>query len=152
MKERIPNTPSFIVPDLGKERGEIGRVAQEVFNLNDPEEVRRFCARFLDAAKNAPLVELSEDVWSKLENTDSYEIAPNDWDRVNDHAVAGHPDSPRNWKSCKTLYEEGDAIEAPVILKTGATLHLVAGNTRLMVARALGITPKVLMVEIGENN
>jgi hypothetical protein len=146
--EKIPTNPSFINPDLAKERGEIGRVAQEVFSIEDPDEIRKFGERFLEAAKTAPLVELSEEMWSQLENTDSYGIPSQDWAVVEDHAVVGHADHPRDWESLKRQYEQGASIEAPVIVKTNDTLHLVAGNTRLMVARALGITPNVLLVKI----
>ncbi len=146
--EKIPNIPTFVVPNLERERGEIRRVAQEVFDLNDPEKIRQFGIQFLEAAKTAPLVELSEDIWSKLQNTDSYGIPSQDWSLVEEHAVGGHPDSPRDWQFYKARCEQGDPVDAPTILKTGETYHLVSGNTRLMVARALGITPKVLLVEL----
>ena len=36
----------------------------------------------------------------------------------------------------------------PMILKFGDRYHLVAGNTRLCTAAALGMTPKVLIAEV----
>ncbi|MDO8469676.1 MAG: hypothetical protein Q7S84_01470 [bacterium] len=134
----------FIVPDVSRERGEIERVAVEVFGAQDTGE---FFSRFLEAAKTAPLVELSEDIWSRLENTDSYDIPPKDWPLVKEHAVEGHPDHPRDWRFYKTRYEQGGPIEVPIIVKKGDAFHLVSGNTRLMVARAMGKVPKVLIVE-----
>ena len=123
-----------------------------MFGNQDAQSNEDFFLHFLESAKTAPLVELSEDVWSRVENTDSYRIAPNDWEDVEDCAVVGHPDRPRDWKLFRELYEKGAPIEAPMILKTRGILHLVSGNTRLMVARALGMTPKVLVVEMEENN
>jgi hypothetical protein len=36
----------------------------------------------------------------------------------------------------------------PMILKFGDRYHLVAGNTRLCTAAAMGMTPKVLIAEV----
>ncbi|MDO8496339.1 MAG: hypothetical protein Q7S43_02830 [bacterium] len=143
--EKIINGPNFIMPIIERETGEIERVGEEVFGNRNKEE---FLAHFLKVAKTSSLVELSEDLWEKLENTDSHDIPLNDWSLVEEHAVNGNPNHPRDWQLCKKLYEEGDSIEAPIVVKKGNLLHLVSGNTRLMVARALGLTPKVLLVEL----
>jgi hypothetical protein len=142
------NKPNFVSPEIAKEAGEIRRVAEEVFGDRDAEN---FLSRFMEAAKTAPLTELSEDMWSQLENTDSYGIPPQDWSLVEEHAVAGHSSNSRDWQLLKARYEQGATIEAPMVLKANGILHLVSGNTRLMVARALGITPKVLLVEFSGN-
>ena len=133
------------MPDIQKEQGEIRRVSKEVFHEAD---AGKFFLRFREAAKTASLLDLSEDAWSRLENTDSHDITPQNWVQVEENAIAGHSDHPRDWQLLRTLYEQDAPIEAPIVLKTGNTLHLVAGNTRLMVARALGITPKILLVEL----
>ena len=143
--ERASNIPSFTTPDINKERGEIERISMEVFGDQNTQD---FFSGFLEVAKTAPLVELSDDIWSRLENTDSYDIPRQGWAIVEEHAVGGHPDHPRDWQFYKTLYEQNGVIEAPMILKKGDLYHLVSGNTRLMVARSLGITPKVLLVEL----
>ena len=137
--------PNFIMPVVEREAGEIARVGEEVFG---DKNARQFIKRFLEVAKTSPLIELSEDLWEKLENTDSYDIPPNDWSLVEKHAVEGHPDHPRDWQFYKKFYEEGGSVEAPMVVKKGNLLHLVSGNTRLMVARALGVTPKVLLIEL----
>src|ERR1700687_2701354 len=102
--EIMLNGPTFIFPEINREKGEIKRVSEEVFGNQD---VESFFLRFSDAAKTASLVELSEDMWSRLENTDSHDIQPQDWQMVEEHAVAGHPDYPRDWQLFKTLYEQG---------------------------------------------
>lgn len=135
---------NFIFPEVNREIGEITRVA-ETFGKEDPEQ---FTKQFLEKAKTSPLIELSEEMWSQLENTDSYDISPNDWSSVEHHAVEGHPDQPRDWRFYKAKMESGEEVASPIIFKQGDTLHLVAGNTRLMVARALGIIPKALLVEL----
>lgn len=148
--EKIPNNPTFTLPEIEKEKGEIKRVFREVFGGQDAQETDNFFLRFSEAGASASMAELTEEMWSKLENTDSYGIALQDWSGVEEHAVAGHADHPRDWQLLKSQYEAGASIEAPIVLKTNGILHLVSGNTRLMVARALGITPQVLLVELNQ--
>ena len=121
----------------------------ELFGNPDKQATENFFLRFSAVARTSPLVDLSEDMWKQLENTDSYDISSKNWALVEEHAVAGHMDRPRDWRTLKTQFEDGASIEAPIVLKTKGILHLVSGNTRLMIARALGITPKVLLVELG---
>lgn len=79
-----------------------------------------------------------------MENTDSLDIEYDDWGTVAMHASQGN----RDWESLKLKMESEGEIDAPIILRKGGTLHLVSGNTRLMVARALGKTPKVVIVDM----
>jgi hypothetical protein len=55
----------------------------------------------------------------------------------------------RNVQSIVDGFQEGKEMEMPIIFKneTGQ-LHLISGNTRLMVARVLSIRPRVLIVEV----
>lgn len=137
---------TFILPDINKERGEIGRVAQK-YSLDNPEA---FARQLYDKAQESALVDLTEDMWSILDNTDSFDIPPDGWEKV-----AGHVDytnqetsATRSWQDLKQKMEQGQELDAPIILKYQDKLHLVSGNTRLMVSRALGKTPKILLVEM----
>lgn len=143
------NDACFVFPDVESERGEIERVA-ESFNVENKDE---FVERFIEQANRSELVELDEQAWSALENTDSLDVDPEGWDEVAHHAEEGKPDAPRNWQTLRNRLEAGESLGAPIVLKTGDRLHLVSGNTRLMVARAMGVTPRVLVVEMehGEN-
>ncbi|HEY4498562.1 MAG TPA: hypothetical protein VJH94_00695 [Candidatus Paceibacterota bacterium] len=144
MKDSFENkNTTFVFPDLEKERGEIGRVAR-VFA---PEDINAFVERFYERSKKATLMVLSEDTWSQLENTDSYDIALGAWKEVEYHAIEGKPEAPRDWKVMRDKIEQHQLLEAPIVVKMGDRYHLVSGNTRLMVVRALGITPEVLVVD-----
>jgi curved DNA-binding protein CbpA len=132
----------FVKPSISSEVGEIQRVAEEfgVKNKNS------FIFQFIEIAESSPLVTLDDDMWSKLENTDSWDVTPGSWDDV-----AGYADQVgRNWEYLKQIMEDGQELDAPIIAKMGEAYHLVSGNTRLMVARAKGITPQVLIVDISE--
>ena len=141
--QNIPN-PAFVFPEVERESTEIQRVAKEFAHADQDQ----FLSRFIETARESQLTQLSEDVWSNLENTDSFDVNRGDWDLVNNHAVNGHPHRPRDWKLLKSKMENNENIEAPMLCKFGDRYHLVSGNTRLMVARALGVMPSVLMVDI----
>jgi len=128
----------FCFPEVGSERGEIERVAR-IFSKDDP---GRFVEDFFRAAENSQLVEISDAVWIALENTDSADIALGRWDLVEYHAAPGK----RDWQTLRATMEQGKELDAPIVVKVGGVFHLVSGNTRLMVAKALGVRPKVLMV------
>ncbi len=136
MKESIALPKEvFKVPDIQSEKGEFERVA-ETFDL-DPDILM-----FL-ATEEGKLQELSEGLSCELENTDSNKFEKGDWEEVGKWAR----EYGRDWVAIKEKVEQGVLMEAPIIMKYGTVYHLVSGNTRLMVTRALGVTPKALFFE-----
>jgi hypothetical protein len=121
-------------PDLSFEAGEIKRTGN---SLGIP-------ARKLQAAaKNAKLAALSDSDWSELENTDS-----NDTTSVA-KAVAKAKEYNRDITS--VIKGLGGELPAPIVLKRkGEAPYLIAGNTRLMVSKAFGIKPKVLVIDLDD--
>jgi hypothetical protein len=88
---------------------------------------------------------LSDRIWKKLENSDS-------WKTVTPDMVEGAirrntlSSGPRNVGNIIDEFNTG-RIRAPIIMVYGSDRYtLIAGNTRLMVARASGVTPKVVFV------
>lgn len=136
----------FILPNLELERGEIERVAVEF----GAENKDKFVESFLKRAQLSKLVKLDEQNWSLLENTDSMDVGKDEWDKVAHHSVDGHSEKPRDWGTIKQKLESKEILDAPIILKLRGRLHLVSGNTRLMVSRAKGIYPKVLLIDMDE--
>ncbi len=91
------------------------------------------------------LIVLTEDIWSRLGNTDSYDV--NDEDEV----VGLAKSYGKNWKSIKKIkriLNRDGKMDAPIVLLQEGRYELVAGNTRLMLCKVLGITPQVLLVEL----
>jgi hypothetical protein len=114
-----------------KEYGEIERTAQdENIPLESIEQA------FIDSKE----VILTDSIWEKLENTDSYECW-GDWNCVEDVAKQYNRTSPT---ILKVAIESG-VYDKPLILKYNERYILVAGNTRLSTAAALKINPKVLI-------
>lgn len=127
----------FKYPILEDERGEFERVSKELhIPLQD----------LLDAAEYGTMIELDESIWLQLENTDSNDIQKGDWDKVDTLCKQKE----REWREYKQDLEAGKSISAPTIVKFGERYHKVAGDTRLMVCRAMGITPRVLLFEVAE--
>lgn len=137
---------SFVFPDLNKEKGEIFRTA----NHYAPQNNESFARSIFEKAKESKLVDLTDDMWSKLENTDSFSIPKNDFEKVYEFTKYYNKENNanRDAQDLKNKMENGQDLDAPIILKYKNELHLVSGNTRLMLARALSATPKVLLVEL----
>lgn len=135
MKESAEKSPDlFKYPDITSERGEFERVSKE-FGIDT------LVLEYL--AQNGKLVELREDIWQILENTDSSDIMPSDFEKVAELSTQVN----RDWEAIHKGLLSGKEIEAPIIMKHKDMYHLVSGNTRLMVARAMGSTPTVLLFE-----
>ena len=98
----------------------------------------------VDVFTRAKEVTLTDDIWSKLENTESNEIKKGEMKKVVDLAKKYNKTKP---VELRKLLLSGD-YRRPLIIKFGNRYHLVAGNTRLCTAAALGIKPKVLIGQI----
>jgi hypothetical protein len=96
------------------------------------------------AFHNSKEIDLIKDIWTKLENTESTQVKKGEMKKVEKIAKQYNKTSPHILK--KSLVK-GD-YKRPMILKFGDRYHLVAGNTRLCTAAALGMTPKVLVAEV----
>lgn len=119
---------------VAREESEIERTA-EVFNI--PLEDLKY------AFTVGQMIVLSDDIWSKLENSDSYEVTSLD------DAVKLAKQYGKNWKPTLTAIKDGTVMDPPMVLNYDKNrYYLVGGNTRLMFYKALGITPKVLLATI----
>jgi len=119
---------------VAREESEIERTA-EVFNIPLEDLKYAFIA--------GSMVILSDDIWSKLENSDSYEVTS-----LND-AIKAAKGYGKNWKPTLDAIKNGTIIDPPMILNYDQNrYYLVGGNTRLMFYKALGIEPKVLLATI----
>ena len=115
-----------------REESEIERTAEE-FNIPIPDIRLAFVA--------GNMVVLTDDsIWSKLENTDSWNI------QSLEDAIKLAEKYKKDWKSTLAAIKAGKSIDPPMVLNYDQDkYYLVGGNTRLMFYKALGITPKVLM-------
>ena len=122
----------FEKPRIESERGEFERVATN-FNID--------CERLILQAYDGNLIDLDEELWSELENTDSNRSGSKDWEQVKEWSEG--QEVSRDWRRIKNSLDKQQSLPAPIIVKYGNVSHLVSGNTRLMVARAAWLRPKV---------
>jgi hypothetical protein len=126
---------------LEKEMEEIQRAVQE---LSRDEGLEISVKDVVEAFRNSNEVTLTDDIWSKLENTESNQVKKGEMNKVVEIAKKYDKTSPYILK--KALMK--DEYERPLILKFGDRYHLVAGNTRLSTAAAIGMKPQVIIAEI----
>ncbi len=127
--------------DIQSEIDEIQRATQE---LSRDGHLETTVADMVNAFINGKEIQITDDIWGKLENTESNEVKKGDMKKVIEIAKKYDKTSPLVLK--KSLLN-GD-YKRPLILKFGGRYHLVAGNTRLSTAAALGMKPQVLIGEI----
>ena len=128
-------------PDLKGEKDELQRVAQ---HLSREENIETTVKELVDAFNKSTEEQIPNDVWKKLENTESNEIEKGDMKAAYKVAKMYKKTSPRIL--AKSLVD-GD-YKRPLIVQFGDRYHLVAGNTRLCTAAALGINPNVFIADI----
>lgn len=120
-------------PDLDHEKPEFERASEDIGVPT---------IDLLGAAKEAPLVDLTLKMWATMGNTDS-------WDTDTIGKAVYHARLYDKDIRAVVLAIGKNEMQAPMVLsfEDGST-RLIGGNTRLMVFRALGITPKVLLVPV----
>jgi cytidyltransferase-like protein len=119
---------------VAKEETEVERTAQE-FNIPLEDLKYAFIA--------GGMIILSDDIWAKLENTDSYDV------KSLKDAIRLAKKYGKDWESTLAAIKSGEILDPPMVLNYDKTkYYLTSGNTRLMFYKALGITPKVLLATI----
>jgi len=124
--------------------GEMDEIERAVQDLSRDGDLETTVEDVKLAFHNGKEIDLTKDIWSKLENTESNEIKKGEMKKVEALAKQYNKSLPSELKKALLKGDYG----RPMILKFGDRYHLVAGNTRLCTAAALGITPKVLVAEI----
>jgi hypothetical protein len=133
----------IVRPDLKGEMDELQRVVQD---LSRDENIETTVKELVNAFNDSTEEPISDEVWSKLENTESNEIEKGDMKAVYKIAKTYNKTNPQKLAQS---FADGD-YKRPLIVQFGDRYHLVAGNTRLCTAAALGIKPNVFIAKIKE--
>jgi hypothetical protein len=132
-------------PDLDSEMDELQRVVQD---LSRDENINISVEQLVKVFKNSKEETLTNDIWGKLENTESNEIQKGDTNAVMNIAKMYNKTSPK--VLAKAIIK--GKYNRPLILKLGDRYILIAGNTRLCTAAAIGVSPKVFIATIENMN
>jgi hypothetical protein len=114
----------IVKPDLKGEMDELQRVVQD---LSRDENIETTVKELVNAFNDSTEEPISDDVWSKLENTESNEIEKGDMKAVYKIAKTYNKTNPQKLTQS---FADGD-YKRPLIVQFGDRYHLVAGNTRL---------------------
>jgi hypothetical protein len=123
---------------------EIEEIERTVEDLSRNYGIDTSVDEIVTALKNANEIEIPYQVWARLENTHSNLIRVGEMDKVKE--IAKEFDKANPLKLAKDLKK--GVYNRPLILKFEDRYYLIAGNTRLSTAAALGMTPFVIIGEI----
>ena len=123
---------------------EIEEIERTVEDLSRNYRIETSVEDVVEAFRNGFETKIPMEVWDKLENTHSNLIKKGEMDKVK--KIAKEFDKTNPIKLAKNL--KSGVYDRPMILKFGNRYYLVAGNTRLSTAAAIGMTPVVLIGEI----
>jgi hypothetical protein len=150
----------WVKPDFQTEENEfmnhfLNWMKEDILQVNfdnfSKKQLNQLVDDILSAYENANVETLTNEEWSKMENTDSwtietykdlFDIIYGEYGRSEERIIKHSIEPLKN----------GGIVETPIVAYVNnRPPYLVAGNTRLSVCKLLGITPKVTKVIIETN-
>ena len=129
--------------DVKKEMDEIQRVVQDLSRHHNFNTTVEDVSTEIENATPQPL---KYQIWNQLENSESLDINKGDFDEVFKIANKYKKGNPLK---LKRKFIEGN-YHPPIIARFDDRYWLVAGNTRLCTAKAMGINPNVLIIDLNK--
>jgi len=130
----------------------VKRVSKNKDKKEEADAIEKNTEAIKNAYKKAKLTLLKNDMWKKLENTDSWNTTD---EKEIDDAVARNERTGSGTRNIEKVVKEflSGKVRAPIVVSYNRNRNhiLIGGNTRLMVARALGDEvgqPVVVLVEL----
>lgn len=122
---------------------------KEYYN-NKPKYAQQL-KKLQESVSSAQIEDLTEEIWEKLDNSESHAyVRPGYLEDA--QKFAERKSHNRDWKDIVNGIQKKCPMKVPIILiKSDGTPYLIAGNTRLMVFRAMMIRPKALIVRLVED-
>lgn len=136
-KNNLKPYDNWIIPNAKIEEGEIERTAKEL-NLN--------FNTLYDKIKQGRMINLNDEMIKYLRNTDYPNI------KNLKQAIQKAKKYGKDYKKVGSLLKYGKKIYAPIFINYNGKLYCVSGNTRLMIAKGLGIRPKIWLVTIDKRD
>jgi hypothetical protein len=133
----------IIYPNI---KGEIEEIERATQDLNRHHQFNVSVRDMVNAFEESTPVPLTPEIWDRLENTESNQIEQGDFKSV--FRIADIYDKSNPLKLAKK-FREG-TYKYPLIVRFEDRYHLVAGNTRLSTAAALGFTPMVFIADVNK--
>ena len=104
----------------------------------------------VNAFPNGNMRMLPDSIWQSLQNTDSTKTESfYDLVQVIQKQQKKDPSYDKDWKGLRDVYSDDiKKMKAPIVVKHKGDYILVSGNARLMVAKAMKISPFVFLVQV----
>lgn len=99
---------------------------------------------YKNSLKNAKVIKATDSFMDKVEHATSIDDIDELTDMVHSYK------RPRDINRIINGFNNNDKIPYPVILKSNNRYFIMSGNTRQNTARILGITPKILVVNVNK--
>lgn len=129
------------IDDLRHEYGEIQRTAEQFLGKDVLSGCgQKYLVNITQALLDGEFIPLDDALWSRLENTDSWDMQKGNMELLKQKCA----ENDRDYVKFLDMIRSSDDLPAATILEYDGRYHKVSGNTRLMVARVLGQRPYVL--------
>jgi len=157
IKENNTNKINWVKPAFKTEESELMNhfmnwIEDDVLKVNfddlSEEEIEDIKNKIYNIYENSKIETLTDEEWSKMENTDSWNIKTMDdlYDVINGYW--GRSKERIDTYSINPI-KNGGTVETPIVAYAeGHPPYLIGGNTRLSACRVLGVIPKVTKMRI----
>lgn len=137
---------NWCYPDIDEEKEEIIRTAMEFAGFDN--DYREEISKIYNAIDRGRIQPLDEAMWSKLTNSDSFQFKLGQVEEAKAYALEAGK-SPEGVDKILAGMRNGQPMQSPIIvIRSDGVPYLVSGNTRLMLARAVGDTPHVVIANM----
>lgn len=97
--------------------------------------------QYVEAIKNSPIIDVTNELWGDIHNLSKNDSIEDITQMVSTYTI------PRDVERIKNGIESGASLPLPVILKGDDGYHIMSGNTRLNVARVMGVETKAILID-----
>lgn len=137
----------WVKTDFNKEAGEFQRIVED-FSGDDVKAKKDNLRGIQSLYSKSSLVPMNDTMWKNLDNTDSWSTTT--LEKIQS-AIRRNSKNGSGIRSIENILKEfiSGSVRAPIVMQynNGQDNTLIAGNTRLMVARMLGIKPQVILIK-----
>lgn len=98
--------------------------------------------QYADAIQTSPIIDVDDALWDKVVNLSKSLDLDDLTQMVKTYTV------PRDVERIKRGIEQGAKLPYPVILRGDEGYHIMSGNTRLNVARLMGVKTQAILIDV----
>lgn len=143
--DKIKNFSNWQVPFYKNETLAIKHTAsllREKFDIKENDHALE--NKIIDVMQEGDDIELTDEIWQKIENTESYNIAEGEIEHARKISEKNHHNT-KGFEDIRKKMQKGEELSMPTILEINDRYFLISGETRLLESRAYGTRVKVIL-------